>query len=922
MSAAVLGTDDVLGRLACACLQLYNVWWERCRTVVLATTTVVLHCCTALSTASHQARLEALLAYHAFACDEDLWALDQGQTLLCVAQALHAAVTSSSGGFAAAFPMMELTLVQQTDTCSCLGEMYWLLYAFPLCSFSYSDDRGETVLFHLPLQPAVVATLYAFYQYCTGLGMGHKSDRRAALQMLTRSPPLLQAAQDSRSFTTLTRLVFSRPAPVTRTAGTQLLLELTQQAAEQEQELGLLAPVVASIYADRASYLTDAVREIPEAGEVSEKLPQTERWHVHAMHLCLLDLANNPTRTEMWGTLYYCMADYLLLLCDQVGEACVPSGLSEGWHLALALPDPTFEGLRDGHLRLDTSVAARARDHFLARDAPAHITRTGSLATLVAAAWGVLGAHSVEEDALRLAGTIAFKNFLLGSLERVFAMMLAAHSASSHSTTASAPASEATDEAAQAVAGVLLSRGRLLLTMSHEYPEESKHRREQHAAALLAFQAAAALGCTGTYLLTTAARLQWTNCHQMMPALALLTRSRQGVVAEASKSPLRVCALSESSSILGDIALSLLRSGDSSASVDVVNALSTEANYAHKFSRYAHHIGRGALEAGEQHSPTDLLWLALVNCVANFREVRRVDAHDFRSVYGLSVLLHSMARGPAPPAWAAAQLSLLDVPQLSAAGAFREMRKLFTRRHLPQLVAIWSQGKAVHEYDYDLQKLYTFEAMRRQYIGLFLQLAEVCGELQSALDLLSCALAVQNKKQTATVRWVVDRAAQCVAGMVLHSTLSVSPDSQLLKMVFEIFQVCGRQNRVSQHTLYRLQRTLLKVHATERPGRSVGPAGPEAAKPTLSGCLQACFDEFGAKSRTDCTFAVAKVLVPVAAAGVAGVGAGAGPMQDSGVAPSVPSIPVVDEMAHAETEAEAANNNTDEVADGRTFIVL
>ena len=830
-------------RLARVSLAFFAAWGATQPIVALAAASVSLHGCLRLPSLSPQSRLDAMLAYHAFACDENLWACDQGVTLLAVAQALHAAVCGEDVqcGLATALPLAQLSLVQQTDLCSCLGEMYWLLYAFPLCSFSYSDGRGDNDQFRLPLTASVVATLYRYYQVCVGIGLGHKADRRASLLQLTHSPPIQLVARESLALAALRRFLFEgHPATTTREECITLFAALQAQArteAAQAADKALLAPVLASIYADRCAYLADANRELPGAEEVCEALPAAERWYVHCLDLCSLDLSYAPLRAESWQALYESLSGYLLLTCDQVGEACVPSALAECWHdvLPCAL---SFQGLRDGSIRQGAEGAAEANAQLLARLVPKY-GLSSTLAPAVAAAWGSIAASVAEEAAVRLSAIVVFKNYLFACLERVYTLLMAA---------AQATPSDVRNSAVVGIAS--LAHGRLMLTLAHEYSEGSRPHRERQAAALQAFQISIESGGPGTYVCAAVARLHWANYGQQSEALAALADLQQAVHNESGRQPggraaARLYALTEASSVLASIALWHLRTPEKADSGDIeaVKALLAAAHGGHKYSR-----SEGVVPVASGDCRTNLLWLVILNCVGNFREVRRADPHDFRSVHALAVLLRDLSQGPALPTWVATQLIALEVPDFLPVAAFREMRKLFVKR-LPQLVGMWAQGKTVHEWELELHQVYHFDSLRRQYVDLYLATAEAGGEseLQCALDLLRDALCVPRPKQTAAVRWIIDRCALCVAEVALRRAPSMPANTDLLRTVFEVFQVLTlhappAQCRVSDRTLYRLQRGLHKLHSELRPA-----AAMKVTPYSLADCLYDCFAEFGAR---------------------------------------------------------------------------
>lgn len=409
-------------------------------------------------------------------------------------------------------------------------------------------------------------------------------------------------------------------------------------------------------------------------------------------------------------------------------------------------------------------------------------------------------------------------------------------------------------DAEATVASVMLAHGRVLLTVANEFPEASREYRQCHAKALQALQTAKQAGATGCYLLATEARLDWAIRGRPKLPLECLTTLRVAVLKDASigKSA-RVCILSDASAVIGDIALKLMNrevnfididgEGEHKGEISIalLQTLVTASSYEHRFScgesTLPVYIEDDCSTAASLSQKNDLLWLSIINCVANFRECRWKDNHDFRCVYGLAQLIQGLAISSVqPPAWAIAQLTRLDVSELTLDAAFAEIYKLFVKR-VPQLVAVWSQGKAVHEWDLELQRTYNFEALRRKDTHLFLSLAESCLHMKPALDLLRDALSLSSKKQTATVRWVVDRAVQCVAGIALHGQHPAQEVPSMLNVVFEVFQ--ATHNRIAVRTLYRLQRGLLRLYCLRS-----AEAGEEE-QVTLADCLSACFSEYG-----------------------------------------------------------------------------
>ena len=179
----------------------------------------VLSCCLALRLKlAPGTRILVLQDFHNIACDDDLYAIDKGHYLAYLASLLQEAVAASYFTFQRGqiskpecfVDFEDFSAAEKQDVGTCLGEMYWLLYSFPLISFAYTDNNKQSTRFNLPLNKAeTIEMLYIFYAYCALQGLGTRPDRRASLLALTQTTVLREEPLSRAHHETLFQAVFN-----------------------------------------------------------------------------------------------------------------------------------------------------------------------------------------------------------------------------------------------------------------------------------------------------------------------------------------------------------------------------------------------------------------------------------------------------------------------------------------------------------------------------------------------------------------------------------------------------------------------------------------------------------------------------------------------------------------------------------------
>lgn len=905
-----------LGHLGTVAAAVFDAKSAGCRTTAFACCTVAMACILALPGLTPAVRTDVLQRLHTYACDEDSWNVDGGRTLQHLAREMQQAVIGCGRGpwAESVYPLHRLEPELQCDFASVLGEMYWLLYKHPMCAFLYTDGRSSSFFFALSVDsPQLVATLYAYDCYCVKVGIGARLDRRLALEQLVQTDTMRGAVARSPASSAMEAFVFSADRGHGSAAAVAALLQTVRAeaaAAATVPEEALLQPVMRGIFYDSLSYVGDAAA--PEKDccgrTLSPSLSAAERRILHTLDLCLRDLAFSPDRADSWLLLYFRLADYLHLLLDVVGEQVVPMALPESWHLRMEPPPElaSFAGLLSGCMRKDAAAGYAAQARFLAAHGSPKTVRAHSLVPDLRAAWGDADDGSrgeAEEATSGLARAVALKNFVLVAMSRVVtvATVEGAHMRwtrhPSGSNSGPGPGVTETGGVRKTLASaVLVVHGKTMLTMAAEFVEGSAAWRARLATALRCLKAALGgdsdgdvngssdeggadsdasgsgagdglSGSTKLFATVKAADLEWAVFGRAVPALRLLQRLRRYMHEQSGslKVPLRLNVICDAAVTLSQLALAVLQGAPDMQDLDV-DALAAASDFGLRCSTSIDAISVTLETLSVPDRRAACAWLCVFNCIASFRECRRLDTYFHSSVHGLAQLLHALAAdsAPASPAWAA---TLLDQKHALAAkggfthaAAFEEIQKLFSSRNLAQVVRLWSVEKAAHEWDMQLQLTYNFDGLRRKYTGAFVDMARRCarrpGQLEPVLEVLRECLTVQRKsKQTATVRWMIDRTAACASSMLLkapHRRSQPQSDdndshdnndnngafdkAEHVQAVFEMFQLLHA--KVVPKTLYLLQRALLRVHRAHKSLSTTAPLGE---------CLHSLYEQFGTR---------------------------------------------------------------------------
>jgi len=119
---------------------------------------------------------------------------------------------------------------------------------------------------------------------------------------------------------------------------------------------------------------------------------------------------------------------------------------------------------------------------------------------------------------------------------------------------------------------------------------------------------------------------------------------------------------------------------------------------------------------------------------------------------------------------------------------------------------MWVPEKPADGWDCQLKKLYEFENRRRTIFNVFIELAELCDDLNSALSVLYTSYI--SKNQTATVRYMVDSSTRGAMN-IIGRKLSKYQDE--LGTVYDI--LVHVRARVSCSTINKISQILCALHA-------------------------------------------------------------------------------------------------------------
>ena len=796
-------------------------------------------------------RILVLQEFHNIACDDDLYALDKGNCLAYLASLLQEAVSSSYFVFKRGqapqpkcfVDFEDFSAAGKQDVGTCLGEMYWLLYSFPLISFTYTDSSKQSTRFDLPLhEEQTIEMLYIFYAYCALQGLGSRPDRRASLLMLTQTTVLREGPLSQAHHEVLFQAIFNGSQTFQKQEDIDMLLQLNDQP---NTEL-MMPETLLGIFYERLVYSGDpgVTSEILGLDYISNTLSVPEQRVIHAIELCLKDLTFNPKRLASWALLHLKLVEYLHITCDSLGEQCVPELMPASAQLDFKPRMISLNDLLEGRHRTNLGLIWRMTASYDAVNGGA-----GTLEAAVKSAW-------VREDNNKsvevLLGQLGLKNLLRQSIMNVFAVLEDPENRLSKETALGPAISQ--EEEADLIVQPLIIHGKAMELLAKDFDVMSPIKRRFLTKALSCYKAALDISHTEStgagedklplktrlFLLCKNAELEWLIFSRLESTLVCLVEIRDTLCHEGGKTSLRNEVVNDTTPVIFGLAQHLLAnaSADQQMIVDL-DQVST--------SLWAR---KPPDENSLDHIPVadniSRVWRIILNCFRLMREVRQVSQHDFKSVLSLADFifkLHNSIKkytdsassdsgieneSKFVPEWFYTEIQKLGVCGICANSALLEIHQLFAKKY-HQLVAVWSVEKPFHEWDSQLQRTYNFEHLRREITRKYFDLCVLTSNTRYPVDLIKEA--VGKKQKTATIHWIIDQGTRTIAKIVSHSKSSL----ESLQIPFEILQMVHEV--VSRKAIVKLQNAMVQVYRDADVG---SPASD------LTAVLRFCFETYGA----------------------------------------------------------------------------
>ncbi len=819
-------------------------------------------------------KVDLLLDYHSISCDFDLYVLDDGVCLRRIASLLQSCVktnfmrskkkenASDTAGTCSTniFDFQSAGTSRQSDISTCLGEMYWLLYAFPLVTFSYVDDSSKQCThFNLPVEdPSTIEELYIFYLDSVALGLGSRSDRRSSLYLLTQTHTLLELAPKISSYRDIFKGTFVESMPISLTTLRKAIVDEHIIDDESRRIMSLMPETLESVFYEKLVYSGDSGTgyEVLEIDYICKDFPMAEQRVLHAIELCLRDLTFNPDRYTTWVLLHVKFAEYIEIICDELGELCIPELLSSQMHMMLRPSTHiSMKDLLDGSLRFSDQAIGAMEVVFRKRCG----LNTGSV---VRQAW-----CGKQLSPQVLVSLVAMKNLLREGMLTVYAVI---NSLDFNLLTMEMPMGHTMTEEYRSLSRFQphVTHGRAMQLLSMDFEEDGASWRNFQSLSLRSYrhgeketqaiQKKYASQRTRLYILCQSAKMDWTLYQNAVRTLDIIKEAIQILPSPTSRDAIRPFALNDIIPVILNISLQLLSDDCQAQITDALLDIALE-------------ISGGTIEsdaAGEKVTITvvgkfhlvipsasmsqqDKIWAAKLTSLILLRDIRNVTSkHDSPSVYTLASEMKMLSEvkeksGTPRPEWFERCLSDNSI-ELSFKAALDEIHKLFVKR-VPQIIAIWSVEKAEHEWDSQLQRLYTYESLRRQYTRLFVELCIKCAKEGSISKTFELAKDTWNKlkdtskssRRPATVRWIFDQTVRAAAKTAIAEP---NLNRTILGNLFELLQVVEGKGLVSENASRKLQRAIVEIYsAMECQNRE--PLTPVDA--SLASALRYCFETFG-----------------------------------------------------------------------------
>lgn len=799
-------------------------------------------------------KVDLLGDYHSISCDFDLYALDKGQSLLHFASLLQSSVevnyfrtknaANATGHSVLVFDFQKSGTARQSDVSTCLGEMYWLLYAFPLVTFSYTDDSSKQCThFRLPIDdPNIIEKLYIFYLDAVSLGLGNRGDRRSSLNLLTQTRTLLDLPHMVSSYAEIFKGVFVESMPLS-TATLRKAVEGPPKIDEESRRIMALMPeALESIYYERLVYAGDLGTtgyEVLDIDYICKDFPVPEQRVLFAIDMCVRDLTFNPRRYTTWLLLHVKLAEYLELVCDELGELCIPELLAPQMHLLMRpSAHTTMKNLLDGDLRFASEAINAIEKVFHKRTAL-------DAKTIVRKAWS--GKQVAVEY---LYPMVAMKNMLREGMSSVYAIM----NTDSNFLLMQMPTGQAMTEEYKSNSRFQphVTHGRMMQLLSMDYEECHSSYRDFQSIALRSYQHGIDAAKqdddkkhlsrrTILFILCQAVKIDWDLYRDSDRTLKLMVGAAQRIPVYNSKDPSRYNSLNDLIPVAIDMALQFLDndSGEEQATTlwNIILLLSgANIETDNNNERTLNVVGKfKAVIPATSSVARDNLWAVIAISLFMMRDLRCFAKHDTHSIFTLASTSKRLSERICPDWFKGALQERVVV--ISSKGALEEIHKLFYKR-VPQIIALWSVEKAENEWDSQLQRIYVYEFLRRKYARLLSELCIICANSGSISHLFDLAKDASNRLKTrkaATVRWLLDLAVRTASRIACTEPAA---NRTHLSSLFELIQYLeAKQGQISENGYRKLRSSIVALYTLEVPDAE--------SCVTLAGALRYCFDKYG-----------------------------------------------------------------------------
>lgn len=801
-------------------------------------------------------KVDLLCDYHSLSCDFDLYALDKGRSLFHFASLLQTSVEANY--FIAknaaigkedrelCFNFQNNGTARQRDVSTCLGEMYWLLFGFPLVTFSYTDDSSKQCThFRLPADdPETIEKLFIFYLDGVSLGLGNRGERRSSLNFLTQTRILVELPHKLSSHAEIFRGVFLESLPISVETLRKTVMGQPEIDEESQRIVTLMPETLGSIFYERLVYAGDMGTgyEVLDINYICKEFPVPEQRVLFAVDLCLRDLAFNPRRYSTWLLLHVKLAEYIEIICDELGELCIPELLAPQMHMLMRPSVHTsMKNILDGDLRFAAEAIEAMEKVFY--------KRTGLDAkAIVRKAW-----TSKQVAAEQVYPLVATKNMLREGMLSVYAII----NADNKSLTTIMPRGHETTAEYKSNSRFQphVTHGRTMQLLSMDFDESHPSWRDFISMALKSYQVAiheSSLEAnkshinprTALFSLCQAVKTEWSLYRKPGRTIEVLIEAVHKVPTYISKDPARINSLNDLIPVVVDIALQLLVDCDDEETNKVwaVILRMSEAKMEQVSGSSEKTIDVvGKFKIAEPSSIAGKLWTTIAISLFMLRDIRSFSKHDAHSIFTIATTLKRLSETLCLD-WFKCVLQDCGV-LISYDAALHEIRKLFSKR-VPQIIALWSVERAENEWDSQLQRIYVYEYLRRKYARLLSELCVHCGgggssisfTFELAKDASNRLKETSKTRKAATVRWLLDLAVRTASKIVCSEPVA---NRVHLSGMFELIQYLeAKQGQISENGYRRLRNSIIVLYSLEVPAS-------QSTSVTLTEALRYCFQKYG-----------------------------------------------------------------------------